>query len=220
MGNINSATEDTGNRRNMSVGLRKVYNREDISCLQSFAAFLQRFGKAPLAGIKYINANSEVIRVKKGTILVKAGESNSNVYFIYQGVVRGYMTNDKKDITTWIAEDGEMAATIRNFDVPLPSDEEIEVIEDAVLMKISQEVFDYVYDKYPASNKIGRLVISLNYREAEERAYVSRIPSAEGRYRRFIEYRGGLVNRIPLKYIASYLGMNLETLSRIRNKVK
>ncbi|MCO6498688.1 MAG: Crp/Fnr family transcriptional regulator [Chitinophagaceae bacterium] len=198
----------------------RVHDEEDVKYLRKFSTFLRSFGQPIPPAEKYLFNHSELLRKKKGSILVKSGENNSNVFFIIKGVVRGYMKYGSQNITTWIAEEGEMVGTIRNFELPVPSNEELEVIEDAILVRINSETLDYVYDKYPEANRIARLVVSLNYREAEERAYISRIPSAEARYRRFIEYRGELLNRIPLKYIASYLGMKLETLSRIRKKVK
>jgi len=63
---------------------------------------------------------------------------------------------------------------------------------------------------------VARRLWEDNYRGAEERAYLGRIPSAEKKYKKFIEKNPNLMNRIPLKYIASYLGMTVETLCRIR----
>ena len=66
-------------------------------------------------------------------------------------------------------------------------------------------------------NIVGRKLLEQYYSEAEERAYISRIPNAGKRYRHFLDTKASLANRIPLKYIASYLGMTIETLSRIRS---
>jgi CRP-like cAMP-binding protein len=76
-----------------------------------------------------------------------------------------------------------------------------------------------IYNRHPEANIIGRIILEESYRAAEERAFLCRIPSAELRYRFFLEKSPQLVNRISLKYIASYLGMTLETLSRMRNQM-
>ena len=54
---------------------------------------------------------------------------------------------------------------------------------------------------------------------ASERAFIARLPTAQKRYERFLVTYPHLMNRIPLKYIASFIGMRLETLSRLRSKV-
>jgi hypothetical protein len=67
-------------------------------------------------------------------------------------------------------------------------------------------------------NVVGRKLLEEYYAASEERVYICRIPDARSRYQHFMETRQELVNRIPLKYIASYLGITLETLSRLRAK--
>jgi hypothetical protein len=64
------------------------------------------------------------------------------------------------------------------------------------------------------------MILEDNYRGAEERAYICRVPSAEKKYQRFLATRPGLTNRISLKYIASYLNMTNETLSRVRASIR
>lgn len=96
------------------------------------------------------------------------------------------------------------------------TDEAIQALEDCHLIEFSQETLNHVYDKFPETNRIGRLIITENLRTAEERAYIARLPNAEERYKRFMARNGDLIHRISLKYVASFLNMKLETLSRIR----
>jgi hypothetical protein len=75
-----------------------------------------------------------------------------------------------------------------------------------------------LYDRFPEMNKVGRMLLEEYYAESEERVYIARLPTAQARYQHFINSRPELLNRIPLKYVASYLGITLETLSRLRAK--
>ncbi|WP_431295076.1 hypothetical protein [Pedobacter sp. P26] len=75
-----------------------------------------------------------------------------------------------------------------------------------------------MYTKYPEANLIGRKLFALHYYAASERAILARIPKAIGRYRK-IQESGLDIKRIPQRYLASYLGVRVETISRIRNKV-
>jgi len=93
-------------------------------------------------------------------------------------------------------------------------------LEDCELIAIPIKVTEEVFDKYPETNVVARRLWEYNYRGAEERAYLGRIPSAEKKYRQFIKNQPGLLNRVSLKYIASYLGMTVETLCRVRARQK
>jgi len=75
-----------------------------------------------------------------------------------------------------------------------------------------------LYDKFPIANYVGRKMTEIYFLGATERAYISRLPTALKRYQRFLVSYPHLINRVPLKYIASFIGMRLETLSRIRKK--
>ena len=136
-----------------------------------------------------------------------------------KGVVRSYIKDDKTEITTWMAKENEVVGTIRNLWLEGGSEEYLQAIEDVDLIAIPHTLSDYLYDNFPGANIVGRKMMELYYRTAEERAYLCRISSAEKRYKRFLISFPGLVNRVSLKYIASFLAIRLETLSRIRAKL-
>ena len=165
-----------------------------------------------------IDRDTSLLHLKKGSFLVKPGSSSNDLYWVMKGVVRGYILEEGKEITTWINEENEVVGSIRNFGLEIDSEEYVQVIENAELIVIPFALTTYMYANFPEANIIGRILLEENYRGTEERAYISRIPSAKKRYNRFVATRGELLNRIPLKYIASYLGMTLETMSRIRSK--
>ncbi len=133
--------------------------------------------------------------------------------------MRSYIKDDKTEITTWMAKENEVVGTIRNLWLEGGSEEYLQAIEDVDLIAIPHTLSDYLYDNFPEANIVGRKMMELYYRTAEERAYLCRISSAEKRYKRFLISFPGLINRVSLKYIASFLAIRLETLSRIRAKL-
>lgn len=168
--------------------------------------------------IRCINQDTFPISIKKGKFLIKPGSDADHLYFILKGVIRAYITEQTREITTWINEEHEMVGSIRSLGLNIPAEEYLQALEDTDLVAIPTRLIDYLYENFPEANIIGRKLLEENYRGAEERAYISRIPLAQKRYLRFIETRPGLVNRISIKHIASYLGMTLETLSRVRGQ--
>ena len=168
--------------------------------------------------IQIVNEASYPMKVKKGAYILQPGDICANIYLINKGMLRAFMLEEKKELTTWMIGENEIATSIRGLSKAEPSLEYIQALEDCDLTVLSYEVLHDLYEHFPVMNTIGRLILEQYYMEAEERAYICRIPSAEKKYKHFLETRSELINRVPLKYIASFLGMTVETISRIRAK--
>ena len=157
---------------------------------------------------------------KKGERVVHQTQLCEHYYFISNGALRGFIEEDGKEITTWISIEGEMATSIYSLHQKKPALENIEAVETTWLLQMKVEELDTLYQKHPSFNTNGRLLLQQYYRDAELRAYLARIPDAERKYQFFRQQYPHLNNRVPLKYIASYLGIRQETLSRIRSRLQ
>lgn len=170
------------------------------------------------AAVNCINEGTFPLKVEKGKYLLKPGSIDGNFYLILKGVIRGLIKDGSREITTWINEEGEIVGAIRNLGLKIISEEYLQALEESELIGIPLALIDHLYAEFMEANIIGRVLLEDNYRGAEERAYICRLPSAEMRYKRFLEVQPGLINRVSLKYIASYLNMTMETLSRVRSR--
>ena len=167
---------------------------------------------------KYILRNSYPCRLKKGKYILKAGEICTHIYFVKSGLLRGFIKDEAKEITTWITAEYDMVAGINSFFTQTKANEYIQAIEDCELIAFSYTHLEKMYSLFPSFNIIARKLYQKNYIDAENRALVARLKSAEKKYRYFLNTRPNLVNRVPGKLIASYLGIAQETLSRLRKK--
>lgn len=184
----------------------------------SFADFFNAIYPLSKKATSFIRSMSYPLAIKRGDFLIKPGEKTNHLYLIKKGVIRGFIIEDDKEVTTWINEEKEVVSSIRNLGTDKCSEEYLHAIEDCELTGIAYSAIEYLYNNFPASNRIGRIILEESYRAAEERAFICRINNAYKRYERFMLTQGNLINRIPLKYIASYLNMTIETLSRLRKK--
>lgn len=166
----------------------------------------------------FLSQHIQVRTFRKNEILHEAGEICKNIYYIKKGVLRGYYLFNGKEITTWFSQENQLAACISSFNNIRPSKESIQVIEDAEVYILNIDLLQELYLLYPEFNFIARILYQEYLMEAEERAFIARLTEASLKYDYFVQVYGTLLRRIPLKYIASFLGMTLETLSRIRNK--
>lgn len=171
-------------------------------------------------GIKnYFRKHSLSCSFRKGKLLLKAGQLCDHIYFIQKGAVRGFIKEGTKDITTWITVEGEVVSSISSLDKREPVMENMQAIEDCELLALTWADYQNLFIRFPEFNIVARKILQKYYQDAEGRAFIARITNAENKYRLFLTRYGHLANRIPLKYIASFLGITLETLSRVRKKL-
>lgn len=170
--------------------------------------------------IQEIQNNVQPILIKKNKYILSPIDNNDCVFFVVTGLVRGFVKEDGKEITTWISLGSEFIGAIQHPDASVePSIEYLQALDHSELVAISHVLIDKLYAICPETNVIGRKILALQYHAASERSILARIPSAEKRYEKFLELNSFDVSKVPLRCIASYLGMRLETLSRIRSKL-
>jgi CRP/FNR family transcriptional regulator, anaerobic regulatory protein len=159
---------------------------------------------------------SEVHHYKKGKVLVRQGHVCDKFFFVLMGAARSYHCEGDKEYTHRFQFDQFVAVSFFSFLTQQPSQESIELIEDSFLITISRDNLYGLYKTYPRSNIIGRLRVEEAYLELEKRTRSLQQLSAKERYEELIAKSPMCLQRVPLKHIASYLGITQETLSRIR----
>nr|WP_315159287.1 Crp/Fnr family transcriptional regulator [uncultured Flavobacterium sp.] len=169
---------------------------------------------------KFLTENSYPLKLRKGKKLHKSGEICNMIYFVNKGAIRGYVKDSNREITTWITVENELVASIHSFILQIPSEENMEAIEDSDLLGMKHSDLQLLYDIEPEFNITARKFYEIHYAQAEIRALLGRLSKAEIKYEYFLKAYKHLSNRIPLKYIASFLGINLETLSRVRSQIR
>jgi len=207
-------TPTVNTKQRVEQWLSKAVNSES-----PFTLFVKNIHPVSTEAQAFMNQKSFPRQLNKGEFLVSAGAVCTNIYLIRKGILRSYIKDDKKEITTWISGEQELATCITSFGLQQPARENIQALEDCELSTLSFEDLQYLYDHFPEVNIVGRKILEKYYRDAEERAFIARLMEATSKYKHFIATKSDLLNRVPLKFIASYLGMTLETLSRIRSKL-
>jgi CRP-like cAMP-binding protein len=142
-------------------------------------------------------------------LLVKAGKPCRDTFFIVSGIARGYYLKNDTDITSRFMRENELIVAVNN-------NENVELVEESKLIIIPRDLLADLQRKHPELNFIMRSLAEHNYILSEERSFSMRMKSARERYEELLLTDADLFLRVPLKHIASYLGMKPETLSRIR----
>ncbi|HCW07859.1 MAG TPA: Crp/Fnr family transcriptional regulator [Cytophagales bacterium] len=158
------------------------------------------------------------IELTKGSFLITEGKTCDHVYFLEHGCLRGYYNLDGKEITYWLAFENNFVTSFFSFISRKPSIEFIQLIEDSVLYSIDYTKLQTLYQKHGDIERMGRIMLERYYVMLEERFLANHFKEAKDRYENLIEKSPHILQRVPLGYIASYLGITQETLSRIRSK--
>ena len=198
----------------------KNYQRtETTPDVSSVITILNYFHPVSEGIVKFLKEHAYSVFCDKGELLLEAGQVCEHIYFIKKGVVRGFIKEGKKDITTWITAEGEMVSSILSFEKKGSAVENMQAIEDCEMLALTLIDLEKLYEQLPEFNIVSRKLLQQYYSDAEGRAFIARLTNAETRYKQFLIRYSHFANRIPLTYIASFLGMTLETLSRVRRKL-
>lgn len=156
----------------------------------------------------------------KGEYWLRAGQISSEIAFLMNGVMRAYHLANDKEYTSYFNFEhrNPFVASYTSFIRRVPSMENIHTLTDCHLITIGYNDLENLYKNYPAIDRLGRKMAEYNYMLALERIYSLQHKSAAERYNDLLSIYPLLVNMVPHHYIASYLGITAESLSRIRKE--
>jgi len=169
-----------------------------------------------------ITAISETMTIKsykKGSILLREGETSSEAYFVLEGCVRQYYLVDGSEKTNNFFTEEQWVVSIKSISQGIPSDHYIDCCTDVKLVVGNRNKEDALYKQFPKLESISRKVMEKNFSEQQEimAAYLNDTP--EQRYLKLLEKRPDLFQIVPQFQIASYIGVKPESLSRIRKRL-
>ena len=157
---------------------------------------------------------------KKGEFILKADKMSNYTSWILKGLVRSYYLRDGEEITTKFLWDGAPITSVYSYYSRKPGNENIISIEDTCLASLHYDHMQYLYKTYPEFNTVGRVITEKYLYMWEIEVYNLRKQKAEDRYKFIVKHFPHLLQRVPLKHLSTYLGVNLETLSRVRSKIR
>ncbi len=157
--------------------------------------------------------------LKKGEFLLRGGEVCNHVTFINKGHFRSFNIIDGDDITFNFAFEGNYVTDYTSFVSRRPSTDYIVAMDDAEILQLKYEDLQAAYEKSPVWQKFGRLMAEFVLIHISQRNKGLLFNTPEERYLNLMKERPKVFERVPQQYIASYLGIKPESLSRIRKRL-
>lgn len=189
--------------------------------MEKFFDYILQFGHLNKQQMELIRGKAVEIKHYKDEYFWEAGKTVRQIGFITEGVLRVYYYNNQgEEITRYFIDENHLVLSGNTIDEIYTASEYLSAVTDCRLVTFSKQDWRDITDTIIGWDTIVQKIIAKHYREKMERR--GSLVSQDGteRYLDFLQKFPSLVNRVPLNYIASYLGITQSSLSRIRKNIR
>lgn len=170
--------------------------------------------------LEFVKSNISILKLKKKQIFIHENEIQKSIAFIYSGLIRSYFIDENgKEINNAFFSENEFVTDYLSFIKQQKTKYTFECLEDCILISIPFETVETAFDKYKNFANFGRKIAEWALENRTKKYESFLFETAEERYLRFIAENRPILNRISLSHLASYLGIERQSLSRIRSKI-
>lgn len=194
---------------------------QSMDSIKAFFHYLQKFSDITEEEFnKYLLPVCKVRRFGKKEVLTKAGEVENHFNFIVKGLARKYYRKNHHEINTQISFEGQMLLSQESFHSRLPSEYFIEAIEPTTVVSITYDDTEKLFASSQRMEKLGRLIVtySMVIKDRWQIQLVKMTPRE--RFLNFVTKNPELMQRVPQKFLASYLNIKPETFSRFKHLLR
>jgi CRP-like cAMP-binding protein len=192
-----------------------------MDTVKPFLKYLQKFGQISEAEFnQWIRPYIKIRKFEKRDLITKAGDVENYFNFILHGLVRKFYLKGREEINTQISLENHIIHSQESFHSRTPSEYTIEALEPAVLLSISYDDLEKLISANQRMEHLGRKVITftLVLKDKWQMQLVKMDPRE--RFLKFVSHNPELMQRVPQKYLASFLNIKPETFSRYKHLIK
>ena len=188
--------------------------------MEELIEYILQFGNLNQQQIELVISKGQILQLKKEDYFSEAGKIPKQVGFILEGVIRGcYYNNKGEEITRCFISENSLVCDYVNFEANASSSEYLQAVTDCSLIVFSKKNWEELSHIIVGWDNIKNKMVQLcMYQKSRKGPVISQ--DATTRYLEFLENYPSLTNRVPLSYIASYLGVTQQSLSRIRKNIR
>ena len=186
--------------------------------MHPFYAYIQTLAPLTPAEWQQVEPALERFAVPKGEVILREGAVCRYLYFLESGLLRYYANRDGEEVTKYFTVAPYCFTAQQSFSKVIPADEAIEALADSLVWRIDRAATYQLLGLPGWSNFIRELIQEVQYR-TDQLLVDAQQRSAEARYRDLLTTGDPLAREVPLKYLASFLGIAPQSLSRIRKRL-
>lgn len=159
------------------------------------------------------------VSLKKGDFLLKEGQYCTQVALVEEGLLMYYHIADGEEVARDFAIENDWASYIKSTSQNIPSDINIRALEDCELHVLNIETMQLFFQEHPEFIQIRMKIMEQSFMEIAEYNTNLNGLSPEEHYKKLVQTKSDWLQRVPQYYIASYLGIKPQSLSRIRKRI-
>lgn len=182
--------------------------------------YIDQFIDLPAEELEALINSIEVRSVDKKVRLTDVNETEKYLYFVIKGLARKFFYKGKEEIITQIAKEGELISSSVSYFSGMPSGYVVETIEPTTFYSLHHDKAEQLYSRYPKLERLSRLIITELFLQKEVWELERIRYSTKERFLRFMNDNPELFQRVPQKYLASYLNIKPETFSRLKHLLR
>jgi CRP-like cAMP-binding protein len=165
----------------------------------------------------FMNSLERVV-LEKGEHFLREGQVSHHLAYIESGLAMYYMLNDGVEVPCDFGQENQWLAHLKSFTNRAPSEMYIKMLEDTVLHRLSYQDMIKLFTIQPKFQGLKNYYTELSLIDLTQHGTDLAMLPAKERYYKFMKEKPSLVNRVPQYYIAAYLGIKPQSLSRIRKE--
>lgn len=192
-----------------------------LCAMENLIEYILQFGNLNKQQIELIKSKAIEIEVRKDEYLSEAGKIPRQVGFVLEGIFRFcYYNNKGEEITNYFIDENHFVTDYQNFEANMTASEYLQAVTNCKVLVFSRQDWDDLLNTIIGWDKIVVKIVQKCLIEKIDRRSPLVSEDASTRYLSFLEKFPALANRVPLSYIASYLGITQQSLSRIRKNIR
>ncbi len=192
----------------------------DLTKFGNIIKEIRRYYPVSDSSIEELLSHLKVRHYPKNHLLAQTGATDNHVYFIEEGCARTFFFTGNTEVTNWFSTEGDITFSSTSLYHALPALEFVQLLEDSLIYQMPIEALNKLYETNIEIANWSRVI----HQEALLKMQNLRLDrlslSAKERYEKFVIENSGLIGRVNLGFIASYLGMTQQHLSSLRAEVR
>ncbi|MBE7169056.1 MAG: Crp/Fnr family transcriptional regulator [Williamsia sp.] len=189
--------------------------------MKAWIDYILQFGSLSQEQLDLISQKATTLELRKDEYYLQAGKISRRFGFLMEGIMRvSYYNSKEEEITKYFVDENNIVVDLQSFDNDQPSAANVQAITDCKLIVFSKQGWEGLLGTVTGWDQLVRKIISKALLQKVERISPLVSEDATTRYLSFMEKYPNMANRIPLSYLASYLGITQSSLSRIRKNIR
>lgn len=168
--------------------------------------------------VELIKSNFKPLTLSKGEFFLKSDQVNKHIAYLSKGLVRYFVYKDDEEATFEFTKQGEFIGDYQSFNNKIVSKQNIQAIENCELLIIDHDQIQNIFKTTKNGNLLGRIIMEHRFNVMVNQLLAIYMQSHEERYKNFVSQYSSIAQRIPQYLIASYVGVQPPSLSRIRRR--